>query len=106
VTISVKDYYSLRKTTTAVNGWVWDKKEELMRNHFDKIADSDAILVLNYEKNGIPGYIGGNTLLEMGLAFYQRKKIYLLHQIPETAEKEEILAMKPVVLNGDLSLII
>ena len=56
---------------------------DFIREHFRKIEQSDAILVLNYEKKGIPGYIGGNTFLEMGYAFGLGKKVYLLNDIPE-----------------------
>ena len=74
--ISVQEYYSQRKTETDDQSWVWDKKSKAMRMHFQKVQWSDAILVLNYDKNDIPNYIGANTLLEMGLAFYLNKKIF------------------------------
>ena len=47
--------------------------------------------------------IGGNTFLEMGLAMHLKKKIYLLNSIPEISCKEEILGMKPVIINNNLS---
>ncbi|MFA6160706.1 MAG: hypothetical protein WCT54_02340 [Patescibacteria group bacterium] len=94
----VKEYYALRKATETEDGWIWDRKEEAMHNHFNKVEWADAILVLNYSKNGIDGYIGANTLLEMGLAFHLKKPIYLLHQIPTISYKEEILGMKPEVI--------
>jgi len=103
--IPVAKYYELRKTVTDDTSWIWERKEEAMRNHFDKVAWSDAILVCNYDKKGISGYIGANTLLEMGLAMYLRKPIYLLNQIPEIDYKEEILGMRPIVINQDLDLI-
>jgi len=79
-------------------------KYDFIREHFCKIEKADAIVILNYVKNGIKGYIGGNTLIEMGIAFYLRKKIYLLNSIPEMDyAKLEIFAMHPVVLNGSLS---
>ncbi len=66
----------------------------------------DAILVTNYPKNGIDGYVGGNSLMEMGLAHYLRKKIYLLFPVSSKLNyKEEILGMKPIILDGDISLI-
>lgn len=74
--------------------------------HFKKIEWSDAVLVLNYDKNDIANYIGGNTFLEIGIAFYLGKKIYLFNDIPEISYKEEILGMKPVVIFEDLSKII
>lgn len=75
---------------------------DFIREHFKNINGSDAILVLNYEKNGIPNYIGGNTFLEMGVAFWLMKKIYVLHPIPDMDYKTEMHAMQPVVLHGNL----
>lgn len=101
--IPVKHYYEIRKASQTTSGWIWDRKTEAIRAHFDKVAWSDAILVLNYTKNNIAGYVGTNTLLEMGLAFYLNKKIYLLNPLPDMPYTEEILGMKPVVLNGKLN---
>jgi hypothetical protein len=73
---------------------------------FDKIAESDAILVLNYPKNGMNGYVGGATLMEIGLARHLDKKIFLLHDLPSEEQLRYALEIKitnPVVLNGDLS---
>ncbi len=75
---------------------------DFIREHFRKIEKSDAILVLNYDKKGTEGYIGGNTFLEMGLAFWLGKKIFLIHPVPDTDYKTEMHAMQPVVLDGDL----
>lgn len=104
--IPIKEYYERRKSETDETSWIWDKKEEAMRMHFDKVERSDAILVLNYDKKGIAGYIGANTLLEMGLAFYLRKRIFLLNNIPEIDYKEEILGMRPAVIGGELAKIV
>lgn len=101
--ISAIDYYKIRRQTAGNENWVWDRKEWAMKKHFDKVAQSDAILVLNYDKNNIKGYIGANTFLEMGLALHLNKKIYLLNSIPEISYKEELLGMKPVIINGNLS---
>jgi hypothetical protein len=59
---------------------------------------------LNHDKNGISNYIGGNSFLEMGFAYVQNKKIFLLNGIPDIALiRQEIEAMTPIVLDGDLS---
>lgn len=82
----------------------YKRKTFLTKHHFSKIMKGDAILVLNYEKNGIKGYIGGAVLCEMAMALQFKKKIYVLNPIDKTCSyKEEILAMDPVILNGDLS---
>ncbi|MDD5341538.1 MAG: hypothetical protein PHC97_03850 [Patescibacteria group bacterium] len=101
--MSVEKYYELRKGSGDKEDWVWDTKERAMRDHFEKVMISEAILVLNYRKNNIDGYIGANTFLEMGLAFHNRKKIFLLNRIPDVSFGEEILGMKPIILNGDLT---
>jgi len=104
--IPVMEYYEKRKAKTDDTSWIWDRKEEAMRLHFEKVEWSDAVLILNYEKNGIPNYVGANTLLEIGLAFHLRKKIFFLNDIPDISYKEEILGMKPIVINGDLTKLI
>ena len=76
---------------------------DFIREHFRKIEKSDAILILNYKKKGIAGYIGGNTFLEMGYAFGLGKKIYLLYSVPNMDYGVEMHSMKPIVLNGDLN---
>jgi len=100
--IPVMKYYEIRKNTSDDDSWIWKRKEEAMRMHFDKVEWSEAVLILNYDKNNVKGYIGANTLLEMGLAFHLRKKIFLLNRIPEIGYKEEILGMGPFVIDGDL----
>ena len=78
-------------------------KGERMLGHFDKIKSSDAILVLNYDKKGKRNYIGGNTFIEMAIAFEHSKKIFLLNPIPEESSyMEEIASMKPIIVNCDL----
>lgn len=80
-------------------------KDDLIRDYYNEIKNSDAVLVCNLDKNGIESYIGGNTFLEMGFAHVLDKKIYLLNPIPEISYKDEILAMQPIVTRGDISLI-
>ncbi len=78
-------------------------KFDAIRKYWEVIKTGDAILVANYEKKGVPDYIGGNTFLEMGFAHVLEKKIFLLNPIPEVGYKDELVAMQPVVLDGDLS---
>jgi hypothetical protein len=78
-------------------------EEDFIREHFRKIQESDAILVLNYEKKNVPNYIGGNTFLEMGLAFWLGKKIFLLNPVPEMNYSIEMYSMEPIVIDGDVT---
>lgn len=86
---------------------------EIKRKHgfikwwHDCIKSGDAILVCNFNKNGIKNYIGGNVFLEIGFAHVNDKKVFLLNPIPEGVPyADEIKAMVGTVLNGDLSKII
>lgn len=98
-------FYQLKKAAPDSDTWMWARINENIRMHFDKIAWSESVLICNYDKNGIAHYIGGNTLIEMGVALFLGKRIYLLNPIPEVAYKEEVLAMQPIVLNNNLKAI-
>jgi len=83
------------------------KKYGWIKWYYNSIVNSDAILVLNYDKKGIKNYVGGNTLMEIGFAHVNNKKIFLLNPIPqEVSYAAEIEAMTDVIINGDLSKII
>jgi len=80
------------------------KENDYIRWYHNAIKDSDAVLILNFDKNGIKNYIGGNTLMEIGFAHVNNKKVFLLNDIPENLSYiDEIKAMTDVSLNGDLS---
>ena len=79
---------------------------DLIRKHYRKIVDGDAVLIVNISKNGIENYIGGNTFLEMGFAHVNHKKIFVLNPLPAGLNYyEEMAGMQPVVINGDVDLI-
>lgn len=77
-------------------------KQKYINDHFAKIDSSEAILVVNDEKKGIPGYVGGNTLIEMARAYGQGLDIFLLNPIPDMGYTDEIRGMIPIILDGDL----
>jgi len=74
----------------------------LIRGYFEKMKDYNAVLVVNPEKRGVKGYIGGNTLIEMAFGHVLGKKLYVLNPVPQLSYTSEILAMQPVVIKGDL----
>ena len=92
----------LMKKAKDGDGFVRKIKEDVIRRYYQIINKADAVLVLNLDKNGIKDYIGGNTFLEMGFAHVLNKKIYLHHDIPSMLYTDEIKAMQPVIINGDL----
>ncbi|PIS15832.1 hypothetical protein COT62_01630 [Candidatus Roizmanbacteria bacterium CG09_land_8_20_14_0_10_41_9] len=81
-------------------------KYDLIRGYYEKMKMYDAVLIVNPEKKGIKGYIGGNTLIEMAFAHVLNKKLYCLYPLPDMSYTSEMLAMQPVILNGDLNKIV
>lgn len=75
-------------------------QHDLIKNHFGKINNSTAILVCNFDKDGIKNYIGINVLMDMAKAFDKGIPIFLLNPPPEINYKSEILAMQPIVLKN------
>ncbi len=83
-------------------------ENDVMRKCMNVLANNDAVLVANYPKNGVNGYIGTSTLMELGLAHYLNKKIFLLYPTPHYKEARwahEVRIFKPTVLNGDINAI-
>ncbi|PIP26325.1 MAG: hypothetical protein CO140_00400 [Candidatus Moranbacteria bacterium CG_4_9_14_3_um_filter_40_7] len=99
-----EEYAELNTSDHMHNESVKNKiSHDLIRQYFKEIKENDAILVVNETLKNIDNYIGGNSFLEMGFAHILNKKIFLLNPIPEVGYKDEILAMRPVVINGDLT---
>ena len=80
-----------------------DLKQHFIDKHIEKIRASDAILVANYDKNGITGYIGANSFLEMGIAYALGKKIFLLNDVPQQPNSAEVCGLKPCILKHNLT---
>lgn len=80
------------------------RENNYLKIHYKHIMESDAILIVNAEKNGVKNYIGGNVLIEMGQAYVHDKKIFFLYGMPnESLYLDEIQCMDPLCLQGDLS---
>ena len=68
------------------------------KKHFDKIRDADAILILNYDKDGKINYIGGNTFAEIAYAIAlnychgKKIKIYTVKPLPKDVPYHEELS--------------
>lgn len=73
------------------------------RAHFDRIKDdkTDAILVMNLDKENAKNYIGPNTFAEIAFAFYFEKKIILLNDIYEPFE-DELIGWNAITLQNKL----
>ena len=77
-------------------------KGNMIRLQAEKVEANDAVLILNFDKNGQKNYIGGATFLETFRAFDLGKKIFLFNPIPDNILKDELIGMNPVIINGDL----
>ena len=101
----VREYASGKIPVGTFGGSVGAKRKidhGLIRKHWEKIAKSDAILIINLRKDETDHYIGGNTFLEMGFAHVLGKRIFLLNPIPDQPIfGEEMEAMQPIILHGD-----
>lgn len=76
-------------------------KNTLIKEHLDKISESDAVFIYNDEKKGVKGYIGGNTLMEMAFAYAQGIEIFTLQPAPDLSYRDEIEGMHPIVIDGN-----
>jgi hypothetical protein len=82
----------------------YSKKREYIDLHFKKIIKGDAILVANFDKKGVKGYIGGNVLMEMTIAYYFKKPIFILNPIANDSPiQEEIYGINSIFIDGDLA---
>lgn len=80
-----------------------DYKKQVSIDYFKKIAasDTDAVLVINEEKNSSMNYIGANSFAEIAIAFYFNKKIFLLNDI-YPLYSDELIAWGVIPLFGNI----
>ncbi len=79
------------------------KETGIMKQFFDEIAASEWVLFLNYDKKWVSGYIGASVLMEIWIAYFLGKKIYLINPIDKTQSYAlEVLLTSPKILHGDL----
>ena len=76
---------------------------DLIRKYYLSIMEANAVIIANYDKGNIKNYIGGNSFLEAGFAHALNKKLYFLNDIPDVAYSDELRALQPIILDGDLS---
>ena len=97
--------------TGAINYYEYSQEEgkhlkiqhNLIKEHYSKILMSDAVFIANFEKEEIMGYVGGNTLLELGFAHVNNKDIFMANNIPDLKYRTEIEAMQPIIIGSDFT---
>ncbi|MCK4650332.1 hypothetical protein KAT36_03815 [Candidatus Pacearchaeota archaeon] len=80
-------------------------KAMMMNKDKGNIEPQDAVLILNFEKKGISNYIWGATFLEVYVSWELGKKIFFYNPLPDCSFTDELIAINPIIINGDLSLI-
>ena len=78
-------------------------KAKMFRQSEKTIEKMDAVLVLNFNKNGQENYIGGATFLEIYDAFRMNKKIYFINNIPDNILKDELIGFNPIIIGDNFS---
>ncbi len=81
-------------------------EHDLIRGYFEVIKQHEAVLIYNPSKNSIENYVGGNTLIEMAFGHVLDKRIFMYNPIPNMKYRDEIEAMQPEILNGNLTKIL
>lgn len=80
-------------------------KRQFIDDHIAKIHRSNAVLIANYTKRGLGGYIGPNALMEVSFAYAFKKPIFLLEAMDEQPCRDEVMALGVKVILGDLTLL-
>lgn len=80
-------------------------KNDVIRRNFEQIKNQDAMLVFNKKKNDTQGYMGVSMLMELAIAYFLKKKIFILYDIPHFRQHRwahEVTIMQPTFLHENL----
>ena len=80
------------------------RKKAYIDAHLENIRQSTAVLIANYLKNGIDGYIGANTLMEAAMAYTLDVPVYFLFPIGAQGCQLEAESIASGVWNGRVNL--
>ncbi|MCK9445802.1 hypothetical protein M0Q50_02790 [bacterium] len=92
-----KKDFEVIKYPIKLKGDITIEYEKEFSDHYAAISNSDAIVALNIEKRGIPGYIGPGVFAEMGFAIGLNRSlkknidVYYINSIPENLPYSEEL---------------
>lgn len=88
----IRDEYNDHETFNRI-------KNKLNYENMRLVERCDALYILNDDHRGFSGYIGGNSFLEMCIAFYLSKPIYIAKEFSNNLPySEEIHSFQPVLL--------
>jgi nucleoside 2-deoxyribosyltransferase len=81
-------------------------KKSYVDTHLDKIRRADAVLIANFRKHGVEGYVGPNTLMEAAFAYAQGIPVIFLHDPYDQASGLECGSISRGFVNGDASAVL
>ena len=81
-------------------------KNRLTRENMVNVEKCDVLFIINPSHRNILNYVGGNAFMEMVVAFYLGKPIFLLNDIPENMSyTEEMKTFYPQIVGNYETLI-
>lgn len=75
-------------------------KKGYIDGHLARIRESTAVLIANYPKEGVEGYVGANSLMEAAFAYALDVPVYFLFPIGEQGCQLEAQAIASATWNG------
>ncbi|HZP55183.1 MAG TPA: hypothetical protein VFB03_00200 [Candidatus Saccharimonadales bacterium] len=84
------------------NSELFKIKRGLAMGHFKEVVKGDAVLIVNDDKQDKPNYIGPNSTMEWGLAYYLNKPVFILNGVPKDSNYYEEVYGMATVIDGDL----
>jgi hypothetical protein len=78
-------------------------KKSYVDIHLDKIRRADAVLIANFSKHGVEGYVGPNTLMEAAFAYGAGIPVLFLHDPFHQANGLECASISRECVNGDVA---
>lgn len=78
-------------------------KADLVAEHLEAIRAAEALLVVNVDTHEARGYVGASALVELAFATALGVPAFMLHPLGPQPHRLDALALRPVVLDGDLA---
>lgn len=72
-------------------------------NYLEEIRSSDVVLIANYAKGAVAGYVGANSLIEAAFGFALGKPVAFLFEPGEQPCRLEALSLMTTCLDGEVS---
>lgn len=79
----------------------FELKKAYIDAHLAKIRESDLVLLANYRKNGVDGYIGANSLMEAAFAYALGVPVVYLRPVGDQPCRLEVLSISRLVTGED-----